>query len=67
MLIEDFTFVYAFIEWDDEKSLQEPKHLSGSKNMSGIFSKRIVSCENKKKKKKNNRRNTVLGEVNIGI
>lgn len=35
---------------DEAKSLQEPKHLSGSKDMSGIFSKRIVSCENKKKK-----------------
>lgn len=33
---------------DEKKSLQEPKHLSGSKDMSGIFSKGIVSCENKK-------------------
>lgn len=37
---------------DEKKRLQEPKHLSGSKNMSGIFSKQTVSCENKKKKLK---------------
>lgn len=36
---------------DEKKSLQEPKHLSGSKDMSGIFLKQIVSCENKIKKK----------------
>lgn len=35
---------------DVRKSFQEPKHLLGSKNMSGIFSKRIVSHEIMKKK-----------------
>lgn len=44
----DFTFIYAFMKGDEKKSLQEPEHLSGSKNVSGIFSKRIVSCEKKK-------------------
>lgn len=45
-----FTFIYAFMRIDVRKSFQEPKHLLGSKNMSGIFSKRIVSHEIMKKK-----------------
>lgn len=45
MLIKNTDKVFAFMRIDVRKSLQEPKHLLGSKNMSGIFSKRIVSHE----------------------
>lgn len=44
-----FYFIYAFVRMDMKKSLQEPEHILGSKNVSGIFSKQIVSQENKRR------------------